>query len=75
MGAMSPFFCSSKSLSSAKGKVALALSNHVQRELRRCFALRVKMPSKRGRRVLGAGGAILEDETASNREGSAGSGK
>ena len=33
------------------------------------------MPSKRRRRVLGAGGAILENETAGNSEGSAGSRK
>ena len=45
IGAMSPFFCSSKSRSSAKGKVALACCKHLQRELRWRLALGMEMPA------------------------------
>ena len=47
MGAMSPLFCSSKSLLSANGSVALACFNEFQREFRRGLALGMEMALQR----------------------------
>ena len=68
IGAMRPFFCSSKSLVSANGKVAFACLQHLQRELRRRLALGVEMPLQ-GADLLRARGARIEDKVFRQGEG------
>ena len=61
MGAINPFFCSSKSFLSANGSLALCLLEHLHRECRGRLALGMKVSLQRGW-LLGACGALVQNQ-------------